>query len=215
MSRPQAMSGRYSTLDHPGARWLVSRAVRPREIHEAWAMGRTPSIEVGRRFDVIHLSAKAVEDRILGTRTDEAIEGAFRAVGIGQGVIVSRQRDVHSVLVRAGTARTWDAPGTSAVGVDDHLRYLRVPHPGRREGPGAFWLLPVTERDEALATAGQVHALTAPPERSRITWGFTSPSSRHVAPTEAPHATTTSLERVQKQVYSHSRQQLLNTFKKE
>ncbi|MDG4531914.1 hypothetical protein [Streptomyces sp. AV19] len=59
--RPSHLScGRYATLDHPGARWLVSRATRPREIHEAWAMGRTPGVEAGRRFDVVHLPAGAL-----------------------------------------------------------------------------------------------------------------------------------------------------------
>lgn len=133
-------------------------------------MGRTPSVEIGRRFDVVHLLAGVVEGVLPGIRTDEVLENAFRAAGIGHGVIVSRQRDTYSVLVRTGTARTWDAPNTSAVGTDDHLRYLRVPHPGRKEGPGAFWLLPVPERDEALPGAEQVCSLLQQPQTRSISW---------------------------------------------
>ncbi|WP_171161745.1 hypothetical protein [Streptomyces sp. I05A-00742] len=155
------LAAMYPTQNHPGALWLVSRATRPREIHEAWAGGRTPAIEIGRRFDVIHLPAGAVEGGIAGVRTDDVVEEAFRGAGIGYGVVVTRRRDVYSVLVRAGIARTWAVGGTRAVGADDHLRYLRVPHPGRREGPGGFWLLPVPHEDGVLAGAGEVRALLA------------------------------------------------------
>ncbi|MBZ4318089.1 hypothetical protein [Streptomyces huiliensis] len=152
----------YPTQRHPGALWLVSRVPRPREIHEAWADGRSPAIEIGRRFDVVHLAAEAVEGGIAGVRTDDVVEAAFREAGIGYGVVVTRRRDVYSVLVRAGTARTWTAGnGTRAVGIDDHLRYLRTPHPGRREGPGDFWLLPVPHEEEVLAGAVEVRALLA------------------------------------------------------
>ncbi|MFI0740905.1 hypothetical protein ACH4PU_22880 [Streptomyces sp. NPDC021100] len=172
----------YPTQRHPGALWLVSRVLRPREIHEEWAEGRTPAIEIGRRFDVIHLAAEAVEGGLDGVRTDDVVEAAFRAAGIAYGVVVTRRRDVYSVLVRAGTARTWAANGARAVGIDDHLRYLRTPHPGRREGPGDFWLLPPPHADEVLAGAVEVRALLARsggrPGRGEatVTWGV-RPSS--------------------------------------
>ncbi|MGI5337901.1 hypothetical protein ACQEVS_11120 [Streptomyces sp. CA-181903] len=173
----------YPTQRHPGALWLVSRALRPREIHEEWAEGRTPAIEIGRRFDVVHLPAEAVEGGIGAVRTDDAVEAAFRAAGIAYGVVATRRRDVYSVLVRAGTARTWAAGnGTRAVGIDDHLRYLRTPHPGRRQGPGDFWLLPAPHADEVLAGGEEVRALLARPGGragnggASVTWGV-RPSS--------------------------------------
>lgn len=174
----------YPTQRHPGALWLVSRVPRPREIHEDWAEGRTPAIEIGRRFDVVHLPAEAVEGGVGGVRTDDVIEAAFREAGIAYGVVVTRRRDAYSVLVRAGTARTWVAgKGTRAVGIDDHLRYLRAPHPGRREGPGDFWLLPAPHADEVLAGAVEVRALLArsggSPGRGEatVTWGMRPPSA--------------------------------------
>ncbi|MGK5640202.1 hypothetical protein ACSNOK_18090 [Streptomyces sp. URMC 126] len=174
----------YPTQNHPAALWLVSRALRPREVHEAWAEGRTPTVEIGHRFDVVHLPAAAVESGIAGARTDDVVEAAFRAAGIGYGVVATRRRDVYSVLVRPGTARTWvPVHGTRAVGIDDHLRYLRTPHPGRREGPGDFWLLPAPHADEVLAGAVEVRALIARWPGGRpgrggapVTWGV-RPSS--------------------------------------
>ncbi|MBH1935476.1 hypothetical protein I5Q34_14540 [Streptomyces sp. AV19] len=146
----------HPTQRHPGARWLVSRVVHPRLVHEAWVLGQAPAIEVGHRFDVIHLPAGIVEAAVTGIKTDDAVEEAFRRIGIGHGVVVSRRRDLYTVLVRPGTARTWQVPGTVSVGSHDHLRYLRAPHPEHREGPGAFWLLPVPDQDDQLAEAAHL-----------------------------------------------------------
>ncbi|KNB54341.1 hypothetical protein [Streptomyces caatingaensis] len=151
----------HPTQRHPGALWLVSRVVHPRLVHEAWALGQTPAIEIGHRFDAINLPSGIVEAAVTGIRTDDAVEMAFRRVGIGHGVVVSRRRDLYTVLVQPGTARAWRVSGTTSVGVHDHLRYLCTPHPGRREGPGAFWLLPAPERDGQLAEAGHVLRLLA------------------------------------------------------
>ncbi|WP_372408053.1 hypothetical protein [Streptomyces luteireticuli] len=151
----------HPTQRHPGALWLVSRVVHPRLIHEAWSLGQTPAIEIGQRFDAIHLPDTVVEAAINGIKTDDAVEEAFRRVGIGHGVVVSRRRDLYTVLVRPGTARAWHVSGTTSVGARDHIRYLRAPHPERREGPGAFWLLPAPDRDGQLAEAGHVLRLLA------------------------------------------------------
>lgn len=141
---------------HPGALWLVSRVVHPRLIHEAWTLGQTPAIEIGHRFDVIHLPTAVVEAAVTGSKTDDAVAEAFHRIGIDHGVVVSRRRDLYTVLVQPGTARTWNVPGTTSIGPHDHIRYLRAPHPQRREGPGAFWLLPAPARDGQLAEAAHV-----------------------------------------------------------
>ncbi|KNB52929.1 hypothetical protein AC230_09945 [Streptomyces caatingaensis] len=176
MTRPLT----YPTQDHPGARWLVSRTVHPRLVHEAWDMGCTAGIEVGHHFDIVHLSARAVEDGIVGVRTDEAIRSAFLTAGIAHGVIASRRRDSYTVLVPPGTARTWDAPDTTGTGADDPHRYLRAPHPRLREGPGAFWLLPVPLGDEHLADPALLRSLLVPPPPAprRLKWGSPQPPAR-------------------------------------
>ncbi|MEV4438539.1 hypothetical protein AB0K09_05870 [Streptomyces sp. NPDC049577] len=151
--------GRYLTEGSPAVSWLTRNESEPARAHERWALGQSAAITVGRTFDLIVLPSQLIEATIKAPRDGWAIEGTFRRAGITCGVVVSRRQDTYQVLVRPGTARKWSADEATAIGADAHQPFLHAPPPGRRSGPGAFWLLLCPEASDQLASADMVLAL--------------------------------------------------------
>ncbi|MFF3697092.1 hypothetical protein [Streptomyces sp. NPDC002221] len=126
----------------------------------------TPVIALGTRFEAVRIADAVVHAAV--SSTAHATLAWFLAEYL-QGAVI-RDSGAYYALAPTRTARDWQAPASRCLG---RGAGLAVPHPSRRQGPGAHWVVapervgdvcdPVRVAD--LARVGQERLLARPAPR--------------------------------------------------
>lgn len=125
------------SAEERAGRWLAEGDLEPQHAYHWWAARSMAMLPAGRIWDAIKVDQARGE----------------HAVSILDGAPAFCDPDIRKiyVLVPAGTADSWDVPGTVALGED---AWIGVPAPSRQQRPGPYWLrLP---DDESLADPAQL-----------------------------------------------------------
>lgn len=110
-----------TTLHADVSAWLASADPDPNHAHRWWTAQEIALLPLGRAWDVVR------------------IDGIPEVLSVDGPIISDLDGAVLYFLVPVGTARTWDVPGTEALG---DTAYLTIPALGRTTPPGPHWLQP-------------------------------------------------------------------------